>query len=224
VLPSKGVHSTEIFLTTAINHDSKLLILPPNLPSHGTQTWRQIRRPRSPPTLLRPQHQRQHASIQEKPMIDPILRINFSIQRRALDIDILVRRIKVFVADGGGFACLPVFDADFGEEGWGNEVDVLAGVGEETDHCEGNEGAHSWVDLVISISLILSGFTLKIQIGEIECEKILTTAVIISRYTNQGIIKLRRDVKVGALSRQSRPPAVVILVDRQESLFVTNVE
>lgn len=86
-------------------------------------------------------------------MIDPILRVNFSIQRRALDVDILVRRIKVFVADGGGFAGLPVLDADFGEEGWGDEVDVLAGVGEETDHCEGDEGAHGWVDVAISISL-----------------------------------------------------------------------
>lgn len=77
-------------------------------------------------------------------MIDPILRVNFPIQRRALDIDILVRRIEVFVANGGDFPRLPVFDADFGEERGRDEVDVLAGVGKETEHAERDEGAHGW--------------------------------------------------------------------------------
>lgn len=77
-------------------------------------------------------------------MIDPILRVNFPIQRRALDIDIHVRRIEVFVANGGGFPRLPVFDADFGEERGRDEVDVLAGVGKETKHAERDKGAHGW--------------------------------------------------------------------------------
>ena len=75
-------------------------------------------------------------------MIDPIFRVGFPIQRRFLDINVLVGGVEVDVADGGGFACLAALDADRFEVGGRDEVDVLARVGEDAEHAEGDEAAH----------------------------------------------------------------------------------
>lgn len=65
-------------------------------------------------------------------MIDPVLTIRLSIERRRLDIHRLVGRIEVDVADGCGLAGERGGDGDGAEEGRRDEVDVLPGIGEET--------------------------------------------------------------------------------------------
>ncbi len=77
-------------------------------------------------------------------MIDPIFGVVFPVQCCALDADVFVGGIKIDGADGGGFAALVVGDADGREEGGREEVDVLAGVGEDAEHGEGDEGAHCY--------------------------------------------------------------------------------
>lgn len=75
-------------------------------------------------------------------MIDPILRVRFPVQSRVLDVDVLVGGVEVDVADRGRVAGLRAGDADAFEVGRGDEVDILARVGEEPEHAEGDETAH----------------------------------------------------------------------------------
>ena len=75
-------------------------------------------------------------------MIDPIPRVRFPIQCCILNVDVLISSIEVDVFDRCGFARLPALDVDAFEVGGNDEVDVLAGVGEEAEHGEGDEGAH----------------------------------------------------------------------------------
>lgn len=75
-------------------------------------------------------------------MIDPILSVRFPVQGSVLDIDVLVSGIEVDVADRGCVSSLPAFDAYAFEVRGNDKVDVLAGVGEEAEHAEGDEAAH----------------------------------------------------------------------------------
>lgn len=65
-------------------------------------------------------------------MPDPILTIRLTIQRRVLNIHILIARIEIYVLDCCGFMRDRVGEGYRFEEGWGDEVDVLAWVGEES--------------------------------------------------------------------------------------------
>jgi len=58
-------------------------------------------------------------------MRDPVPRVRLTIQSRTLNIYILVLRVEVDVSDRGRFAGLLVFDADFLEEGRGDEIHIL---------------------------------------------------------------------------------------------------
>lgn len=77
-------------------------------------------------------------------MPNPTLRIRPPIQRRALDILGLIRRVKVLHFDNRPPA-IPRAQPHFAEEGRGEEVDVLACDGEETHHGEAAKGAHGAV-------------------------------------------------------------------------------
>ena len=72
-------------------------------------------------------------------MIDPIPRIRYPIQRRRLNINILIRRIEIHVSDCGSLVSGGTRDGHTFEVWGDDEVDVLAGVGEETDHGESDE-------------------------------------------------------------------------------------
>ena len=74
-------------------------------------------------------------------MIDPILRVRRAVEGRVLDIDVRVRRVEIRIGDGCRLARDVAGDGDAGEIGWNDQVDVLARVGEEAHHGEGDEGA-----------------------------------------------------------------------------------
>ena len=59
-------------------------------------------------------------------MRDPVLSIRLTVQSSALDIDILVLRVEVDVPDRRRFVGLLVLDADFLEEGRGDEIHILS--------------------------------------------------------------------------------------------------
>lgn len=82
-------------------------------------------------------------------MPNPILRIRLIIQPCALNIYILVPFIKIHIPDGSGFIGELIRDANGFKEGWDDEVDVLAWVGEEADGGEESEGGHG-AGIVIS--------------------------------------------------------------------------
>lgn len=91
---------------------------------------------------MRPQRQFQLPTLREELMRQPTLRILFSIQFGALNVDVLIPSIEVDGSDSRGVARVRVPDVDFREE-WGNDkVDVLAAHGVETHHGESCEGAH----------------------------------------------------------------------------------
>lgn len=75
-------------------------------------------------------------------MIDPVLRIRHPIQRRALNEDRIILTIEIHVSDYSRFFRHWRRDAYALEEGRDDEIDVLAWVGEETDHGECDERAH----------------------------------------------------------------------------------
>ena len=73
-------------------------------------------------------------------MPDPALAVRLTVQGSALDE--YVARIKIDVADSSGLMRLRMRDADRSKK-WGrDQVHVLARVGEEAHHGEGDEGAH----------------------------------------------------------------------------------
>ena len=87
-------------------------------------------------------------------MINPVLRVRLSIQGCRLDVDILVCRIKVHVADCGGFACERRGDGDALKVRWDDKVHVLAWVGEESHHGECKERSHCSAVIVARKAII----------------------------------------------------------------------
>ena len=75
-------------------------------------------------------------------MIDPVFGIRHAVEHRALNVEVLIRGVEVDVAHPRRLARQGVRDADLLEEGWYDQVNVLARVGEEAHHGEGDEGAH----------------------------------------------------------------------------------
>lgn len=75
-------------------------------------------------------------------MINPILRVRYSIQRRGLDVDVRVAWVKVYISD-----CCRLVSGRRGygntfEEWWNDQVDILSRVWEEPNHGESHEGSH----------------------------------------------------------------------------------
>jgi len=112
------------------------------IPPKWPQTRRHILRLGPPLTLRIAQHQLQDSSFQKELMTQPILRIRLPIQCRTLNIHILILFIEVLVYNRSFFAGELVGDGDGLKERGCDEVDVLAGVGEDAHHGEGGEGAH----------------------------------------------------------------------------------
>jgi hypothetical protein len=107
--------------------------IPRSIPAPNilAQTRRQILNPRAPATLVPAQRKHQFLALGEKAVVDPILSVRLAVQRRRLDVNSSVSGVKVFVADGGGFAGQGGGDGDAGEKGRGDQVDALAGVREQ---------------------------------------------------------------------------------------------
>lgn len=89
-------------------------------------------------------------------MINPILRIRLSIQFRLLNINILITRIKIHIADPGRLARRRMRNIDTFEKGRNDEIDVLTRVGRESHHGEGEKGAHG-SRIVVSGQTVKSG-------------------------------------------------------------------
>jgi hypothetical protein len=76
-------------------------------------------------------------------MPDPVSSILLSVQCSALDIKITILCVKTFGDPNSGSDIVEgIGDTDGREEGRGDEVDVLAWVGEEPEHAEEGEGGH----------------------------------------------------------------------------------
>ena len=106
-------------------------------------TWRQVLIFCSPgSTLVLPQCEFQNATLSKETMRQPTLRPLFSIQRRALDVNILVAGIKIDTLYRRRLARVRVRDADFLEEWRNDEIDVLAAHGVQAHHGKSSEGAH----------------------------------------------------------------------------------
>lgn len=82
-------------------------------------------------------------------MPNPIPSVLLSIQCSALDIDITVPCVKTFRdADSGSGVVEGIGDTDGWEEGRGDEVDILAWIGEEPEQAEDGEGGHGTTIIV----------------------------------------------------------------------------
>jgi hypothetical protein len=82
-------------------------------------------------------------------MPDPVPSVLISIQCSALDIDITVPCVKTFRdPDSGSGVVEGIGNTDRREEGRGDEVDVLAWVGKESEQAEDGEGGHGTTIIV----------------------------------------------------------------------------
>ena len=75
-------------------------------------------------------------------MINPVLSIVFAVESCALDIYCFIAWVEVYVTDYSRFFSEWGLDGHAFKEGRRNQVDVLAGVGEEAHHGHGDKGAH----------------------------------------------------------------------------------
>lgn len=100
--------------------------------SLSRQAWGQIFLSRAPIALIPSQRQFQSSTFKKEAMLDPVFGVRLSIQLGALDVDVLVVGVEVDIANGSFLAGELVGERNFFEEGRCDEVDVLAGVGEDT--------------------------------------------------------------------------------------------
>lgn len=75
-------------------------------------------------------------------MANPIALIRLSIQPDTLNVYVRVLFIKIHNAYGRGGVSKRTRDADLRKEGRSDEVYVLAGIREETEHRKEGEGCH----------------------------------------------------------------------------------
>lgn len=75
-------------------------------------------------------------------MIEPILGIVHAIERRSLDVDILVGWIKANVPNPGGVACHRAGDIHLLKIRRCDEINILPGVGHESHHRKGYKATH----------------------------------------------------------------------------------
>ncbi len=97
----------------------------------------------APSAFILPERQDQFLALGKEAMVEPVLSVLFAIERCALDVNVLVSRIKVDVANGGSFPSQWMGNVDGLKERRGDEVYVLTGIGEETHHRESNKSTHS---------------------------------------------------------------------------------
>lgn len=88
----------------------------------------------TPSALIVSQRQLQDATILEKTVCDPVLRVLLAVKRRALDVDILIAAIKVNVPNRGCLASQTVGDVDLREERRYDKVYVLPTHGPRAHH------------------------------------------------------------------------------------------
>ena len=103
--------------------------------------WK-ILNPCPPVALLLTQLELEHTTLHKEVMGEPVLRPGLAVPRGTLDVDGLVVRIEVLVADSGHAAGDAVAEADFFEERSADEVDILAGNRPKSHHCQNSKRAH----------------------------------------------------------------------------------
>lgn len=103
-------------------------------PTVFAQARWQILHPRPPAAFVAAKGQLECTAVEEEAVLQPILRVRLAVQRRLLDIDVLVARVEVDVTYRCGLAGLLVLDGHRWEERRSDEVDILAGVGEDAQH------------------------------------------------------------------------------------------
>ena len=72
-------------------------------------------------------------------MINPVLCVWFAVEGRVLDINILVARVKIDVADDGSIPGFRMFNLNTLKERWDNKIYILSRVREESHHAEGDK-------------------------------------------------------------------------------------
>lgn len=75
-------------------------------------------------------------------MADPILCVCLTIELSTLNVYVLIRAVEVGTVDRRRLVGDWTSDTEALEERWGDEVDILTGVGEETEHTENRKGTH----------------------------------------------------------------------------------
>jgi len=75
-------------------------------------------------------------------MADPILCVCLTVELSTLNVYVLVRAIEVGTADLRSLVGDWISDTEALKERWGDEVDILTGVGEEAEHAEDRKGTH----------------------------------------------------------------------------------
>lgn len=105
---------------------------------------RQVLVGRAPAALPRAHDELEHAAPHKELVRDPAPGPRLSVERRALDVLGLVRRVKVDHPDDGPLA-VPGPELDLAEEGRREEVHVLPGHGEEAHHGQPGKRPHGAV-------------------------------------------------------------------------------
>lgn len=120
-----------------VNHANLVSCALPLMRNRVTETGRQVLLPRTPVTFALSQCELERHTLRKKLMTNPIPRIRFPVEHCALDADVLVRRIEIDISDRGRLIGLRIGDLHRFEEGRIDEVDALAGIGEEAHHTPG---------------------------------------------------------------------------------------
>lgn len=89
------------------------------------RTRRQISIISTPCTFVLTQRQFKYPSIRPEAMRQPALRVGLSIQRRALNIYIFIRGIKINVPNRCDITCLTICYIDFSEIRWRSKISWL---------------------------------------------------------------------------------------------------
>lgn len=112
------------------------------VPRIAAKTGREVAHCSAPGALILAQSEDKLLSFREERVIDPVLSVRLAVKRCALDVNIIVGRVKVDIANRGRLACDGVLDADTTEVWRRDKIDILSRVREESHHAEGDERAH----------------------------------------------------------------------------------
>ena len=75
-------------------------------------------------------------------MANPILCVCLTVELSTLNVYILVCAVEVGTADRRRLVSDWASDTEALEERWGDEVDILTGIGEKAEHAEDRKGTH----------------------------------------------------------------------------------
>lgn len=96
----------------------------------------------TPCALLGTQSKNELLTISEKRVVNPVLGVWLAVECGVLDVDVLVRRVKVDIANLSRLAGDGALNLNALKVRRSDEVDILARVGEESHHAHGDESTH----------------------------------------------------------------------------------